>query len=584
MQHAIRVIGEGSIGGKATGFWKARQLIFSEEVLSKYPEFKNVVYFPRTICIATDLYDQFIEKNKLQDLLDQCIENGDEKSYNKFKKAVMKGNFPDEVNQKFRDIWGTMSYPLAVRSSSMLEDQEGTSFAGKYTTVFISNRGSDKERWKQFTDAMKTVYASVGSPNAIEYRRKHGFLSEDEKMAVMVQRAVGREYQGYFFPLLAGVGFSQNGYCWHGEVKKEDALVRLVFGLGTRAVGRGYARLFSPAKPTARPEGHNAASIDKYSQAMMDVLDLKNNSLKSINFKEVIKDGFDCYPGAERICSLRDGKSIYVPATKFWEPDHKPVITFDSMLFRPWVGVDLPKLFSNIMKVLENGFSCPVDIEFAGELDNDKFKMNILQTRPLTQREEHNPKEMPAVKDEDVICRAVRDVPTAEVSDIEYIIYVGTNEYFSCPIKRRQTVARIVGNLNRKLVDKRFILVGPGRWGSNNVELGVPAVYAELCHAKMLIEVASGKYAPEVSFGTHFFQDLIEDNIVYMPLYPDEEGVFFNEAYLKNNSVFNQLLTDSHDQTFNKLISVIHVPASFNGKLAHAVLNGVTEKGLIYLK
>lgn len=583
MEDAIKVIGNGAIGGKASGYWKARSVIYSEKTLAQHPEFEKIVYFPRTICIATGIFDEFITINNLEDELHAC-ETGGEAAFKKFEQAVLLGKFPDEVVKKFNEIWQTMNYPLAVRSSSVLEDRTGTSFAGKYATVFIANRGSDDEKWEQLSTAIKLVFASIGHPNAIEYRRKHGYLEQEEKMAVMIQRAVGQEYCGYFFPLLAGVGFSQNGYCWHEEVRKEDGLVRVVFGLGTRAVGRGYARIFSTGNPTSRPEGYEASQIEKYSQGTMDVLDVKANALKSINFIEVVKDGFDCYTGAEKLFSLRDGQTIYVPATRFWEPNHRPVLTFDAILAHPWAGVYFPKLMRDVMQTLEEGFNCPIDMEFAGELENGEFKLNILQARPLTQREEQNPEELPKVKHEDILFTAGRDVPTGSIHDIEYVVYVDADEYFSCPLDERPTVARVVGNLNRLLRGKKFILMGPGRWGSAKIELGVPATYAEICNTAMLVEMAVGRYAPEVSFGTHFFQDLIEDNITYMPLFPDEGENIFNEAFFKKkHNSFTELLTDPHDRWFSKMIRVLHVPTIAGGRYAHAVLNGVREKGIVYL-
>jgi len=582
MQDAVRVIGNGAIGGKATGFWKARQAILSEESLAKRPHFRDRIYFPRTICVATDIYDEFIEMNGLKGLFEACY-SGKFEDYEKFEHAVLLAKFPKKLDEKFKEIWNSMTYPLAVRSSSLLEDQTGTSFAGKYTTVFISNHGSHEERWEQLTTAIKMVFASIGHPNAIEYRRKHGYLGQDEKMGVMIQRAVGREYHGYFLPLLAGVGFSRNGYCWHSEVKREDGLVRVVFGLGTRAVGRGYARLFSPGNPTSRPEGHEAAAIEKYSQATMDVLDLKANALKAINFKEVTHDGFDCYPGAEKLFSLRDGQTIYVPASKLWQDGHRPVVTFDGILSGPWGGVHFPMLMKDIMQALEEIFSYPIDMEFAGELIDGEFKLSVLQARPLTQREEHNPEEIPAVPSEDIIFTANRDIPTASIKNIEYVIYVDPEGYFKSPINDRYSIARVVGHLNHLLAGKKFIMIGPGRWGSSKVELGVPTTYAEICNTSMLVEVAHGRYAPEVSYGTHFFQDLIEDSIAYAPVFPEEPGTLFNERHLKKHNLFADLLKDPHDRQFKNLIYVSHIPTLFHGKNAHVVFNGDQEKGIFYI-
>jgi len=582
MQDAIRVIGNGAIGGKASGFWKARQILTNEETLIKYPEFYGHIYFPRTISISTEIFDEFILLNKLHDELEAC-KSGLFEDFRRFEEAVLLAPLPKSLHDAFYDVWESMDYPLAVRSSSVLEDMTGTSFAGKYATVFIANRGELQARWNQLETAIKFVYASVGHPNAIEYRRKHDFLDAQEKMAIMIQRAVGMEYNGYYMPLLAGVGFSQNGYCWHDEVVKDDGLVRLVFGLGTRAVGRGYARIFSPGNPTSRPEGHEAAAIEKYSQATIDVLDLGANALKSVSFHEVVTDGFNCYPGAEKFFSLRDGQTIYVPASKLWEGHHRPVLTFDAILSAPWAGVNFPRLMKNVMRALEQACGYPIDMEFAGEIENGEFRLNILQARPLTQREEHNPEELPVVAEELTIIKATRDVPTGSIHDIEYIIYVDPDEYFLSPISDRHTVARVVGHLNRLLHGKRFILIGPGRWGSNKIELGVPTTYSEICNTAMLIEVAHGRYAPEVSFGTHFFQDLIEDNILYVPVFPGEAGVIFNNKLLKKHNSFAELIVSPHERHFKKMIFVTNVPAVFREKRACAILNGNTEEGIIYI-
>jgi hypothetical protein len=237
-----------------------------------------------------------------------------------------------------------------------------------------------------------------------------------------------------------------------------------------------------------------------------------------------------------------------------------------------------------VLKVLEEGSGHPVDIEFAGEIVDDSFRLNILQSRPLTQREKYNPEVIPVVKQEKIILTAKRDVPTGSVHDIEYIIYVDPEGYFQSPLTDRYTIARVVGNLNRALEGKKFVMIGPGRWGSAKIELGVPITYAEICNTSMLIEVAHGNYAPEVSFGTHFFQDLIEDNILYVPVFPDEPGVVFNRELLKNNNKFSDILNDPHDEQFKNIIHLIHIPTIFEGKLAHAILDGTAENGILCVK
>lgn len=586
MQDTI-IVGNGSIGGKATGFFKAKQHFLRSEVVSSSPSLAAKLRFPVTACIATDVFDSFVEKNQLWPLIHEHKWK-EETAFEILKGHFLFGKFSDDVLDSFREILKKMTFPLAVRSSSMLEDRQGTSFAGKYDTIFISNHGSEEERLSQLCHAVKEVYASTYNPSALIYRKKHRFLKETEHMAILLQEAIGREYKGYFLPLMAGVGFSRNGFCWNDEIKKEDGIIRLVFGLGTRAVGRGYARIISPGKPSARPEGTNVASIAKFSQGLVDVLDLKENCIKHIKFREIVADGFDCYPRAERIFSLKDEGHLYVPPTNLWNKEHEPIITFDGIIATPWLGLDLPQTAKWVFKELETAFECPVDLEFAVRVDDDADEAHfyLVQARPLSQREELVPKPLPRVPDENKIFAVSKGVPTAWLEDIEYIVYVDPIVYKNWPLAEKHAVARVVGKLNEFLEGKVFILMGPGRWGSGNPDLGIPVKYAEISNAKMLVEVSikDADYLPEVSYGTHFFQDLIEDKIIYIPLFPDEDGSFLNKEFFEKGDDFGEVLLDDYYSKFGGLVRVINVPKATGGARAHASFNGKLDKGLVFVK
>lgn len=582
MMSVKEILGTGHVGGKAAGFFKARAILASDKMRVAFPDLAQHIRFPETWVLTTDHFHAYVTRNQLGAVLADCeaMKKGADEAC---RAAFHTGTFSPETLASLREVLAHAAWPLAVRSSSLLEDRPGTSFAGKYLTLFISNRGSDDERLQQLCTAIQSVYASVGNPNAIHYRRRHRLLKAGEQMAIMIQHAIGREYQGCYLPIVAGVGFSQNPHCWHPEIKKGDGLIRLVFGLGTRAVGRGYARIFSPGNPTSRAEGTMADTIEKFSQGMIDVLDLATNTHRSLHFREIVRSGFDCYPGAEKLFSLRDGTTLYTPATRMWNPEHRPLLTFDAILTQPWADVQLPRLFKQMLQVLEAEFGIPVDTEFAGDLVDDRFTLYLLQARALTQREEQNPRALPKVPAEDIFFTANREVPTGYVEEIEYVVYVDPDAYFACARNQRHTVARYVGEINRALEGKRFILMGPGRWGSVNIDLGVPCKYAELSNAAILVEIAKGAYAPEASYGTHFFQDLIEDQILYMPLYLGESGVIFREELMRSNNQFQQLFTADFDAAFADIIRVIHLPA-VTGKKAIAVLNGIEEKGIVYLK
>jgi hypothetical protein len=332
----------------------------------------------------------------------------------------------------------------------------------------------------------------------------------------------------------------------------------------------------------------DAEAITRFSQGLVDALDLRDNVLKHIRFGEIVTDGFDCYPFAQRIFSLKDENYLYTPPTNFWHKSHKPVITFDGVLASPWLGLDLPRTAAWIFSELEACFNAPVDIEFAVRVDDDPDEAHfyLLQCRPLSQREEMKPLSVPAVPDGRKIIFIPRQVPTAHLPGIEYIISVDPLKYKNWPASDKFAVARVIGKLNQTLEGKTFILIGPGRWGSGNPELGVSVKYSEIANTKMLVEVSikEADYLPEVSYGTHFFQDLIEDRIIYVPIFPDEEDAFINTRFLSDGSVFGKILTDEYYARYGEVVSVIHVPSVAGGRLAEAVFDGHVDEGVVFVR
>ena len=573
----IRKIGNGELGGKGAGFVHVQKLLAGTDKIS----------FPKTVFITTAIFRDFVKFNNLEKIIADA-ESGKNEDYEDLKSAFLQAKFSEAAKKELTQILSEMTTPVAVRSSSLLEDQKGASFAGKYESVFVGNQGNIEERQEEYLRAIKTVYASTFNPNALTYRRKHDFIKDKEEMALLVQEIVGTAYRDYYLPALAGVAFSQNGYCWNKEINKKDGLVRLVFGLGTRAVGRGYVCLFSPAKPLMRPEGTEVNNIQKCSQKKVDVIDLKENQFKSIHFRELVSDGFNCYPGSQAFVSLRDGNYLYRPVSNLWDAQHVPVLTMNGVLGGPWMGINVSEAIGWVLKELESGLGFAVDIEFAVNIDpaSGNAALYLLQTRALSETENRKPHPIPDLPSQDIIFTVHRNLPTAYVPDIDYLVYVDETQYHNWPHNEKQTVARVVGKLTEVLKGKRFALVGPGRWGSWNPDLGVPVTYAEIANCVMLVEVARRKatYVPEVSFGSHFFQDLIEDNIAYLPLYPDEPNEVFNEEIFSKKSDFEALMQDPYYRKFDKLFKVIHVPTVADGRLAHAILNGELEKAVVFVK
>ncbi len=581
-------VGAGEPGGKGRGFRRLQELVATLRGREDVAPFVDRLAFPRTVFVATGVFEQFVEHNGLADVI-RAAETGGDDGYAELRRVFRAGRFPEATHRELCQALAGLSGPLAVRSSSLLEDQQRASFAGKYESVLIGNQGERPAREAAFLDAVRQVFASTFNPSAVAYRHKRGLAGAREAMALLVQQVVGRRWGRYHFPALAGVAFSQNGYCWSKGMRKEDGLVRLVLGLGTRAVGRGYVRLFSPPRPELRPEGTDVNGILKCSQKNVDVIDLEANELKTVHFRELIGEGQDHFTDGQAMISLKDGNHLYRPISSFWDPAHVPVLTLDGVLAREWLGMNVPRMLGWVLGELERGLGFAVDVEFAIDAaePGGPAKLFLLQTRPLSQAADREVRPVPAnLRDEDVICRVRRNLPTAYVPDLEYLVWVDDVRYNAWPHQDKQTVARVVGRLNEALQGRRFGLIGPGRWGSWNPELGVPVRYSEICNTALLVEVARRKatFIPEVSMGSHFFQDLIEDNIAYLPVYPDEAGERFDATIFEGPNALAELLGDPLPEGYEELIRVAHLPSLTGGRRAHAVLDGEAENAAVFIR
>jgi hypothetical protein len=472
-----------------------------------------------------------------------------------------------------------------VRSSSLLEDNFGSAFAGKYDSFFLPNQGSLEENLTALTQAIALVYASVLSPDALFYRKVQGLDDYDERMAILIQKVQGEKHGRYFFPYVAGVGFSCNPFIWNKKLRREDGFLRIVLGMGTRAVDRvakDYPRMIGLSHPQLRPE-KDAADIRKYSQRIMDVIDLETNEFKSIPITEVLSDQF---PGIQYLAAVDEGdfiKPIFSLGSRL-EPG-KLVLTFDSLL----KNTDFVKVMKAILQKLERHYKRPVDIEFTVDLTpgypKPSFKVCLLQCRPLSNQEWTAdiilPKNVPLV---DQIFTSNHLVPQGIVDRIKYIVLVDPVKYGQVPNSVRMELARIVARLNKQLEQENFILMGPGRWGSSNIDLGVKVSYADIYNTRMLIEIAMARNGatPELSYGTHFFQDLVESKIYPLALYPDAPGEVYHVEFLAQSP--NMLSTFlPQDSSYADYIKVIDVPTVSGGRFLRVVMNAEENKALGYL-
>ena len=568
----------GKIGGKAAGLLLAQRVLLPK-LHADDSEFRNVLSIPESYFFSSGIFTDFIDYNDLFQLYDQKYKSHEdiEAEFESIVQSFKQATFPPDVLELFRSFLEEMAgHPLVLRSSALLEDNFENAFSGKYESVFLCGQGGLDDRLKEFTRGLKRVYASVFSPGPLLYRRKRNLLDVDERMGVLVQKVVGRRFGDYFLPTVSGVAFSYNTFNWTPRINKEDGLARLVFGMGTRAVARvsrDYPRMVGLSHPLLRPEA-DAGSIARYSQRMVDVLDLKEGRLVSMPVMDLLRK-ID-HPDLFYLASLYLDGHLSSPMFKTHpiDPGHS-IITFENFLTKtPFVP-----LMKKILAMLETAYGIPVDIEFAWDED----KLYLLQCRALSLGTQRGKVNVPSVARRELILFSNRKgVSNGTVRDVEYIVYVDPKKYGRMTAREEKlAVAQAVRRINRKLEGKRYGLFGPGRWGSNDINLGVRVQYEDINHALILGEIAFSEQgaAPEVSYGTHFFNDLVEAQVIPIALFPGEANVIFNEEFLLGSE--NKLTEYDPESSFlEEVVKVIHVPSVMEGRMLQVFQDGHEQEGI----
>ena len=580
-----RVIGDderaGLIGGKAAGMLLGARIL--EEAAAAHPdEIPAPPKTPESFFLRSDVMEQFVRHNGLGHLRDHKYRDIDEirNEYPLLRDLFKNAEFPPAVVDKLRAALARLgTHPLIVRSSSLLEDRFGTTFAGKYRSVFVSNQGTEPERLTELLGAVVEVYASSLHPDPIHYRRRHNLLDFDESMAVLIQKLVGRRIGDYFLPVWAGVGFSHNPLRRNPRIRPEDGMARVVFGFGTRAVdrvGSDTPRVIPLGVPALRPEV-NDADVIRASQQRVDVVNLRKNIFETVDVADVLAQQARI-PGLGQTCSTlhHDVLRPMVGDGLMDEPDSM-FVTFDEFAR----ANRYPKMLRWCLQRLEEAYGCPVDIEYAF----DGEQLYLLQCRPQATRKNEVHVTIPAdIAASRLILASNRDVVTGSVHGIEYVVLIDPRDYNAITTdERRREVGVVVRHLNRRLASHRFALFGPGRWGSRDLRLGVHVGYSDIDNAALLVELArrQGDYLPDVSFGSHFFQDLVESDISYLALYPGEPGNVFDEGFFHGtaNSLVD-LLPDA--ARFVDIVRVIHVPA-VRGRRLNVDMDGEHQRAVGYL-
>ncbi|WP_246067149.1 PEP/pyruvate-binding domain-containing protein [Paenibacillus koleovorans] len=555
---ASREVGTGFIGGKSVGMLIARKILERDGNgrFAPYMEPHDSFF------IGSDVFYTYIVQNGWWKLrTKQRTSEGYFKYAPELGEKMLNGKFPANIREKFIQVLEYYGQsPLIVRSSSLLEDNFGNAFAGKYESVFCVNQGTLEERCEAFEQAIRIVYASTMSEEAIAYRMNRGLSEKDEQMAILVQRVSGDHYNQLFFPHLAGVGNSSNLYVWNKKINMDAGMLRMVFGLGTRAVDRtvgDYARIVSLDDPSRLPL-MNVEDYKKFSQHYVDVLSLKENKLTSLSSDEIMHQDLKVnkglfasidYQTEERMKQL----GITGRSTPY-------IVDFQQLLGR----TEFPALMRDMLSLLSKVYEYPVDIEFTANFTGDNsFTINLVQCRPLQTRGLGKSVEFPQLSDvQDCFFSSNGDFIGGNVRlPIDYVVLVRAKPYLERGEQGKYAVARQVGKINSALKGRNAMLVGPGRWGTSTPSLGVPVHFAELSNMSVICEVASseGGMAPELSYGSHFFQDLVETGIFYAAIFSGRKDVVYNpEVILERENLLASLLPGSGEP----FTDVIHVAAT----------------------
>ncbi len=479
-----RKIGGGMIGGKSCGLLTAQKLM-----QIRLPECEDNLEKQSSWYIGTDVFSRYLEKG-----IEYAFEGIEDQLH-----AML---------EEFGDL------PYVVRSSSILEDGYDSAFSGKYESVFCVGGGDEAARFDSLKNAMQRVFDSVKNAAAVEYRRRRRLLEKDEKMALLVQKVAGQQFGDLYFPVAAGMGCSYNPYKWMEHISPEAGMIRMVMGLGTRAVQRtpgDYPRLVGLDRARANLRS-TVAEQHEYSQRKVDLIDRRNGCICTRVLEEVIGELPEYI--RRRVLS-RDSEAEELLAQRR---------VYRKIFFADCQGMVENREFIDLMrrslKMLEQEYKRPVDIEFAvTEEEPGEWRLHLLQCRPL-QNAPNEEIQIPKDADERMLFDVRRtSMRRSKREPVDYIVWIDPQNYYECPYARKSEAARVIGRINDhfKGTDAHLMLLSPGRIGTSSPELGVPVSYEEISCFDAVCEVAYGKagYHPNLSYGSHMFQDMIEADVYY---------------------------------------------------------------------
>ena len=520
-------IGQGSLGGKGRGLAFIDSLIKRHPILEDYQGVNVTV--PKTVVLCTDIFDEFMEANNLYQVALSDLPDDQILRY------FLRAKLPDKLIEDFLAFFDVVRRPIAIRSSSLLEDSHYQPFAGIYSTYMIPYLEDKYEMLRMLSDSIKGVYASVFYADSKAYMTATSNVIDQEKMAIILQEVVGTQYDDRYYPSFSGVGRSLNYYPINDE-KAEDGVVDLAIGLGKYIVDGGRSLRFSPKHPRNVLQTSTLDLALSDTQTRFYALDLKNMqesfsvddsfNLLKLHMREAEKDG-----------SLRLMVSTFDPYDQIMRDGYydggRKVVTFANILQHD--AFPLAELLSMMLEFGSKEMGRHVEIEFAGTLPSEENKQGTLywlQIRPIVDTKEMRDDEVFDLPDEQTILKSNSALGHGIMNDLYHIVYVKTKDFNS---SNNMLIAREIEKINRRFVEKgeNYILVGPGRWGSSDTALGIPVKWPHISNARLIVESALKNYRIEPSQGTHFFQNLTSFGVGYFTINPFMNDGFFDEAYLE---------------------------------------------------
>ena len=527
-------IGDGSLGGKGRG------LAFIGAMVKRYPKLEHehfAVTIPKTVVICTDIFDEFMETNELYPV---ALSDVDDETILKY---FLRASLPARLIEDLMAFFDVVKSPIAVRSSSLLEDSHYQPFAGIYSTYMVPKLEDKYDMLRTLSDAIKAVYASVFYRDSKAYMTATSNLIDQEKMAIVLQEVVGNRYNDHFYPTISGVARSLNFYPI-GNEKAEDGIANIALGLGKYIVDGGQTLRFSPRHP------HNILQMSTMDFALRETqtryyaLDLKNLAeqfsvddsfnLLRLNLKDADADG-----------SLKFIVSTYDPYDQIirdgYYPGGRKILSFVNVLQHD--VFPLADTLDQILHVGQEEMGRPIEIEFAVNIDPMKTEQSrggsptatfyLLQIRPIVDNKEVMEKDLTLVEQKDTILSSTSVLGHGIVTDVQDIIYVKTGAFNSA---NNQLIAYDIEKMNRGFTaeEKNYVLVGPGRWGSSDSWLGIPVKWPHISNARVIVECGLENYRVDPSQGTHFFQNLTSFGVGYFTINPFKGDGWFDEEYLNS--------------------------------------------------